>query len=62
MAKVIIDESLCTGCQVCTQSHPEVFKMNDTQDKAVVIAPDKVDEGRQAADECPVGAIQIQED
>ncbi len=61
-AKVELDE--CTGCELCTQTCPEVFEMDD--DVAVIIC-DSVPEGaeetcRQAAEECPVEAIIIEDD
>lgn len=61
-AKVIAD--LCIGCTICTQTCPQVFRMEG--DKAIVyvtIVPLDV-EGicKQAKDECPVEAIEIIEE
>jgi ferredoxin len=59
--KVSIDADLCTGCSLCTDSVPEVFKMGD--DVAEVISADvpagKEDAVQEAADDCPAEAIQV---
>jgi ferredoxin len=60
--KAIVDEDLCTGCELCTQTCPDVFEMKD--DLAVVIAAeipaDAAECAKQAAEECPVEAIKIE--
>jgi ferredoxin len=57
--KVRIDPDLCTGCGLCTDSVPEVFKMGD--DIAEVIQADvPANLGsavKEAADDCPAEAI-----
>lgn len=61
--KAIIDQDTCTGCTLCTQTCPEVFKMEN--DTAIVTADpvpsESEDTCRQAADDCPVDAINIEE-
>lgn len=61
--KAIVNKETCTGCELCTQICPEDFKMEG--DKAVSVmdqVPAEVEKTcRQAADECPVEAISIQE-
>lgn len=62
--KVTVDESTCTGCQVCADLAPEVFEMND--DMVSVVKVDTVPEGsedmvREAAEQCPVTCIEIKE-
>lgn len=62
--KARVDEDLCSGCGVCVDTCPEVFKMNDDE-LAVVIGDSVPDDAqatcKQAADECPVEAILIEE-
>ena len=59
----IVDEETCTGCGLCADTCPEVFELVD--DLAKVIAdpvPDDVEEAcRDAADECPVEAISLED-
>jgi ferredoxin len=63
--KAIIDDTLCSGCGVCVDTCPEVFDMNDGGDLAVVkvdVVPSDVEEScRDAAEQCPCEAIEIQE-
>jgi len=62
--KAIVDQDLCIGCGLCPDLCPEVFKMGD-DDKAKVIVDevpeDAEDTCRDAAEQCPVEAIQIEE-
>ena len=62
--KASVDPDLCTGCELCVETCPEVFEMGDG-DLAVVIvdeiAPSAEDTCRQAADDCPVDAIILEE-
>ena len=59
--KANVDKELCTGCALCEQVCPEVFKMEG--DKAIVIVdpvPEEVQQTcTQAKEDCPVEAIQI---
>ena len=53
----------CIACELCTETCPEVFEMGDG---IAVVKVDVVPEGaeeraRQAADECPVDAIALEE-
>lgn len=60
--KASVDKDACTGCTLCTQTCPEVFKM-DADDKAVVyideIPQDLSNCVIEAKDGCPVEAIGI---
>jgi ferredoxin len=57
--KVRIDPDLCTGCGLCSDSVPDVFKMDD--DIAEVIAaevPSNLESAvQEAVDDCPAEAI-----
>lgn len=61
--KAIVIPEKCIGCTLCTQICPEVFRMED--DKAVaytVPVPEKsAESARDAAQQCPVEAIEINE-
>lgn len=58
MAKVTIDESLCTGCGLCTSTCPEVFEMGDDNFAHVKNASAECDLN-EAASSCPVEAIKV---
>ena len=38
--EVRIDEDLCTGCGLCEETCPDIFKMNEDKDIAEVIKTD----------------------
>ncbi|MCK4602707.1 MAG: ferredoxin [Phycisphaerae bacterium] len=61
--KTKVDADLCTGCGLCVETCPEVFEMQD--DVAVVKVNDVPEENaescRQAADDCPTEAIEVQD-
>ncbi len=61
--KAKIDENLCTGCGLCVDTCPEVFKSDDPVAKVIVeTVPEQVyDTCRDAANNCPVEAIAIEE-
>ena len=60
--RAIVNKDTCTGCELCTESCPEIFEMEG--DIAVVkvdkIPPEAEEAARQAAEECPVEAITIE--
>ncbi len=60
--KATVDADLCSGCELCTQTSPEVFEMQG--DVAVVkvdpIPPELEGSAKEAADDCPVEAIKIE--
>ncbi len=61
--KAIVDPDLCTGCELCVDTCPEVFEMND-DDLAVTIVDtvpaDAEDTAQEATDDCPSEAITIE--
>lgn len=59
MAKVTIDEALCTGCGLCAANCPDVFEMKD-DNKARIKGADGDCDLNQAASECPVEAIKVE--
>lgn len=62
--KVSIDESLCTGCSLCTTDLPEVFEMGDDGLAKVIMASpegDLAERAKETAPTCPVAAINIEE-
>lgn len=60
--KAVVDADLCTGCELCVDTCPDVFEMED--DIAIVIADpvpaDSEDETREAAESCPAEAITVE--
>ncbi len=59
--EVRIDEELCTGCGLCEETCPDIFKMDEDKDVASVIKTDydEYDEEciQEAAESCPSEAI-----
>jgi len=62
--KARVDKDLCVGCGACTEVCPEVFQMGE-DDIAVVqldrIPPEHEEACRDAADQCPTDAIEIED-
>jgi ferredoxin len=61
--KAKVDEELCTGCELCVETCPEVFEM---QGDVTVVKVDEVPEdaeenARAAEEECPSEAISIED-
>ena len=61
--RVTVDEETCIGCGLCAETCPEVFEMNDEKARVKVdeVPEDLVDTCREAADDCPVEAIQVED-
>ena len=60
---VYIDEEECIGCGSCEEICPEVFKLNEDIEKAVVIMPEGGPEDliEEAMETCPVECIHWEE-
>jgi len=58
-----VDKEQCTGCELCTETCPEVFRMDaDTAFAYTDPVPAEVEDScREAADDCPVQAITIED-
>lgn len=59
MAKVLVDESLCTGCGLCASNCPEVFELGDDNIAHVVSSSCDTCDLKEVADQCPVSAIVV---
>jgi ferredoxin len=61
--RAIVDEETCIGCGLCAETCPEVFEMNDEKVRVKVdeVPEEVADTCREAAEDCPVEAIQIEE-
>ena len=61
--KVYVDKEACTGCGLCASSCPEVFEMDENL--AVARSKNINDKNKelvkQAAKDCPLEAIKIEE-
>jgi ferredoxin len=62
--KATVDKDLCMGCGVCVDVCPEVFEMGDdgkAQTKVDSVPTEAKNSCRDAADQCPVSAITIED-
>ena len=60
---VYIDEEECIGCGSCVEICPEVFQMQEGDEKAQVMKPEggPTDIIQEAMDTCPVSCIHWEE-
>ena len=56
-----VDAGTCTGCTLCTDIAPDVFAMGDDglAEGYQELPEGSVDDARQVAEDCPVGAITV---
>ncbi|HPN34698.1 MAG TPA: ferredoxin [bacterium] len=61
--KAKVDPDLCTGCELCVDTAPDVFEMKDDVAVAKVeVVPTVAEEAaKEAAESCPAEAISIEE-
>ena len=60
--KAIVDQDTCTGCGLCSETCPEVFEVDDVAKVIATPVPAAAEEtAQQAAEDCPVEAITIEE-
>jgi ferredoxin len=59
--EVKIDKELCTGCGLCEETCPDIFKLNEDEDIAEVIKTDYDENDEECIEEaiesCPTEAI-----
>lgn len=63
MMKVKVDEETCIGCEACVDTCPDVFEMVDDKARVKVneVPAGAIESCRDAAENCPVEAIQIED-
>jgi len=59
MAKVTIDESLCTGCGLCAANCPDSFEIGDDNIAHVIKDSCEACDLKEVADQCPINAISV---
>jgi len=61
--KASVDKELCTGCELCVSSCPDIFEIEgDTATVKVDIIPEGAEECvQQAAEDCPSSAIKVED-
>jgi len=59
--QAVVDSDSCTGCGLCEDTCPEVFKLGDEVAEVIVeeIPAEALEAAKQAAEECPSEAISI---
>ncbi len=60
--KVHIDQTICTGCELCAAISPDLFEINGegvSQAKLEDVPGNLIEECCETADTCPVEAIRI---
>jgi len=57
--KIMIDDSLCTGCGLCASNCPDCFEIADDNLAHVISSECKSCDIQETAEQCPVNAIII---
>jgi len=60
MAKIVVDDSLCTGCGICASNCPDVFEVSDDGLAHVIAQACTSCDLKEIAEQCPVNAISVQ--
>lgn len=60
MAKVTVDQELCTGCGLCSDTCPDVFELGDDGFAHVKNADSPNCDLKKVAEDCPVEAIKVE--
>lgn len=64
LMKAKVDRDLCIGCGLCEGICPKVFQMDDENIAIVIVdevPSEEQESAKDAADSCPVSAIEIEE-
>jgi ferredoxin len=61
--KASIDKELCTGCELCVSTCPDIFEMDGEAARVKADAvPDAAEDAvQQAAEDCPASAIKVED-
>ncbi len=59
MAKITVDDSLCTGCGLCASNCPDVFEIGDDSIAHVITGNCAACDLKEIAEQCPVSAITV---
>jgi len=61
--RVKVDDETCIGCGLCAETCPEVFEMVDDKAhaKSDEVPEEFAETCREAAEDCPVEAIQVED-
>ena len=62
--KVVVDHDLCEGNAKCEEVAPEMFEVNEDEEKAYVLVEDPGEDRRELAERavrmCPKAAIRVE--